>query len=151
MVRSCLSMRCGASKARCPLDEGSRNRSDGPVSASSYFLGDPPPDPRFLASLGALSVAQSPQDEGKRRCMHGRSFFEMDDPSYQLSLLRETGPTDLLACHRTSWGILPQTPVFSLRSARCHWHNPPNMKANEGACMEKASLRWTILRISFLC
>jgi hypothetical protein len=22
----------------------------------------------------------------------------------------------------TSWGILPQTPVFSLRSARCHWH-----------------------------
>jgi hypothetical protein len=27
---------------------------------------------------------------------------------------------DLLASHRTSWGILPQTPVFSLRSARCH-------------------------------
>ena len=25
-------------------------------SASSYFLGDPPPDPRFLASLGALSL-----------------------------------------------------------------------------------------------
>jgi hypothetical protein len=31
---------------------------DGPVTESSYFLGDPPPDPRFLASLGALSLAQ---------------------------------------------------------------------------------------------
>jgi hypothetical protein len=30
-------------------------------------------------------------------------------------------PKDLLVSHRTSWGILPQTPVFSLRSARCHW------------------------------
>jgi hypothetical protein len=28
------------------------------VSKSSYFLGDPPPDPRFLASLGALSLAE---------------------------------------------------------------------------------------------
>jgi hypothetical protein len=26
-----------------------------------------------------------------------------------------------LVGHRASWGILPQTPVFSLRSARCHW------------------------------
>ena len=34
------------------------SRSDGPVGESSYFLGDPPPDPRFLASLGALSLAQ---------------------------------------------------------------------------------------------
>jgi hypothetical protein len=25
---------------------------------SSYFLGDPPPDPRFLASLGALSLVE---------------------------------------------------------------------------------------------
>jgi hypothetical protein len=29
------------------------------------------------------------------------------------------GPEGLLVGHRTSWGILPQTPVFSLRSARC--------------------------------
>jgi hypothetical protein len=29
-------------------------RSEGPVSKLSYFLGDPPPYPRFLASLGAL-------------------------------------------------------------------------------------------------
>jgi hypothetical protein len=28
------------------------------VSKSSYFLGDPPPDPRFLASLGTLSLVQ---------------------------------------------------------------------------------------------
>jgi hypothetical protein len=27
------------------------------------------------------------------------------------------GPSHLLVSHRTSWGILPQTPVFSLRSA----------------------------------
>jgi hypothetical protein len=32
-------------------------RSEGPVSKSSYFLGDPPPDPHFLASLGALPSA----------------------------------------------------------------------------------------------
>jgi hypothetical protein len=29
----------------------------------------------------------------------------------------------LLVSHRTSWGILPQTPVFSLRSSRCHWQS----------------------------
>jgi hypothetical protein len=29
------------------------------------------------------------------------------------------GPKDLLVSHRASWGILPQTLVFSLRSARC--------------------------------
>jgi hypothetical protein len=28
------------------------------VSKSSYFLGDPPPDPRFLASLGELSKVE---------------------------------------------------------------------------------------------
>jgi hypothetical protein len=33
---------------------------------------------------------------------------------------RSKGPE--LVSHRASWGILPQTPVFSLRSARCHWH-----------------------------
>jgi hypothetical protein len=31
------------------------DRSEGPAGESSDFLGDPPPDPRFLASLGALS------------------------------------------------------------------------------------------------
>jgi hypothetical protein len=30
-------------------------RSEGPVGGTSDFLGYPPPDPRFLASLGALS------------------------------------------------------------------------------------------------
>jgi hypothetical protein len=38
------------------------------------------------------------------------------------ALIELPGPTDLLVSHRTSWGILPQTPVFSLRSARCHLH-----------------------------
>jgi hypothetical protein len=34
------------------------SRSEGPVSKSSCFLGDPPPDPRFLASLGAMSSVE---------------------------------------------------------------------------------------------
>jgi hypothetical protein len=29
-----------------------------PRRKSSYFLGDPPPDPRFLASLGELSLVE---------------------------------------------------------------------------------------------
>jgi hypothetical protein len=29
-------------------------RSKGPAGGSTDFLGDPPPGPRFLASLGAL-------------------------------------------------------------------------------------------------
>jgi hypothetical protein len=33
------------------------------------------------------------------------------------------GPKDLLVSSRASWGILPQTTVFSLRSARRHWHS----------------------------
>jgi hypothetical protein len=33
--------------------------------------------------------------------------------------------------HRTSWGILPQTPVFSLRSARCHWGKAPSLSGLE--------------------
>src|SRR5277367_543429 len=37
--------------------------------------------------------------------------------------IRAIGPKDLVLSHRTSWGILPQTPVFSLRSARCHWYS----------------------------
>jgi hypothetical protein len=32
-----------------------------------------------------------------------------------------SGPKDLLVGYRTSWGILPQTPVFSLRSAHYQW------------------------------
>jgi hypothetical protein len=33
------------------------------------------------------------------------------------------GKEGVLVSHRASWGILPQTPVFSLRSARCHWYS----------------------------
>jgi hypothetical protein len=42
----------------CKKLENKKNKnrnSEGLVSKSSCFLGDPPPDPRFLASLGALS------------------------------------------------------------------------------------------------
>jgi hypothetical protein len=34
------------------------DRSEGPGGGSSDFLGDPPPDPRFLASIGALFLAE---------------------------------------------------------------------------------------------
>ena len=40
------------------LGSGSAPRSEERVSKSSYFLGDPPPDPRFLASLGVLSLVE---------------------------------------------------------------------------------------------
>jgi hypothetical protein len=51
------------------------------VSKSSCFLGDPPPDPRFLASLGALSVVPP-----------------------ITPLTENPGPKDLSASHRTSFG-----------------------------------------------
>jgi hypothetical protein len=34
------------------------------------------------------------------------------------ALTEHPGQKDLLVTHRTSWGILPQTPVFSLRSVK---------------------------------
>jgi hypothetical protein len=34
------------------------SRPQGPVSKLSCFLGDPPPDPRFLASLGTLPLVE---------------------------------------------------------------------------------------------
>jgi hypothetical protein len=39
----------------------SQGRSEGAKGGTSDFLGDPPPDPRFLASLGALSWVAKPQ------------------------------------------------------------------------------------------
>jgi hypothetical protein len=38
-------------------------------------------------------------------------------------------PSDLFVCHRTSWGILPQTPVLSLRSACCRWNTSITVSA----------------------
>jgi len=37
----------------------SLGKSEAPVGGTSLFLGDPPPDPRFLASLGVLSLGYS--------------------------------------------------------------------------------------------
>ena len=39
------------------------------------------------------------------------------------ALTEHPGPYLLVISHRNSWGILPQTPVFSLRSAWCHWQS----------------------------
>jgi hypothetical protein len=76
---------------------------------SSCFLGGPPPDPRFLASLGALPLAspyEGPSEPGgSRGSPQERRLVQLN--------LRDV--------HRASWGIHPQTPVFSLRSACCHW------------------------------
>jgi hypothetical protein len=56
ITKSYLFSRHNLPAVRRQLCMPSYARSEGPVSKSSYFLGDPPPDPRFLASLGALSL-----------------------------------------------------------------------------------------------
>jgi hypothetical protein len=84
------------------------------VSKSSYFLGDPPPDPRLLASLGSLSLVELD---------HCSVLEVLTGWTYNLPLtacrakrenggLGHPGPKDLLVSHRTSWGILPHTPRF---------------------------------------
>jgi hypothetical protein len=71
--------------------------SMGPESQNPNDPRKFPPDPRFLPSLGTLSLVGL-----AKRAAQG---------------LRERVPQK--NSHRTSWGILPQTPVFSLRSACC--------------------------------
>jgi hypothetical protein len=44
------------------------------VNKSSCLLGDPPPDPRFLASLGALTLVKLTTFRSVRRCSHLPSF-----------------------------------------------------------------------------
>jgi hypothetical protein len=77
------------------------DRSEGPGGGSSGILGDPPPEPPFSRFA--------------RHAVTG----ELDHCSV-VDLLTGgcTGPNELVVGHRTSWGILPQTPVFSLRPAR---------------------------------
>jgi hypothetical protein len=61
------------------------------------------------------------------------------------------GPKDLLVSHRTSWGILPQTPVFSLRSARCMKAFDAAREAGRrhtkvhGESIEKGPSKWNIV------
>jgi hypothetical protein len=101
------------------------DRSKGPVCGSSDFLGDPPPDPRFLASLGALSWADL------HHCVQLIYLvFFLDSPRQRAERSEKTGvwgriPQEVRfgvgQVQRTCWWVLLQTPVFSLRSARCHW------------------------------
>jgi hypothetical protein len=52
--------------------------SFGPVSKSSYFLGDPPPDPRFLTSLGALLWVELPQERTlTRKCPRKKAHMKV--------------------------------------------------------------------------
>jgi hypothetical protein len=124
------------------IDHRPANRGGFIVSKSSYILGDPPPDPRFLASLGARSLVTynsitaltahpGPKD---MLVSHRISWGILQTPVFSLrstrghwyssitALTAHPGPKDMLVSHRISWGILPQTPVFSLRSARCLWY-----------------------------
>jgi hypothetical protein len=61
----------GACKGTSHASQGVWGVSPGTVSKSSYFLGDPPPDPRFLASLGTSSLVSyssiTARSEGERR------------------------------------------------------------------------------------
>jgi hypothetical protein len=50
--------------------------------------------------------------------------------------------------HRSSWGILPQTPVFSLRSARCQVGLAK--RATEYLRDAPDSLRWDVWATEFL-
>jgi hypothetical protein len=60
------------------------------VSSPSYFLGDPPLDPRFLASLGALSLVETlftvliyinnESGQVRRTCRWCTSYFLGDPP-----------------------------------------------------------------------
>jgi hypothetical protein len=108
---------------------------------SSYFLGDPPPDPRFLASLGALSLVDldhcsvvdlltgrtgpkdlliikssyflgdPPPDPRFLASLGALSLVDLDHCSVVDLLTGRTGPSDPLVSHRISWGILPRPPV----------------------------------------
>jgi hypothetical protein len=74
--------------------------ADGPVSKSSCFLGDPPPDPRFLASLGALSLLHLRNYLGEVQEVMSSCFLEEE----KLANLLLTGPWDLFAPPRQLWG-----------------------------------------------
>jgi hypothetical protein len=114
----------------------------GPVSKSSYFLGDPPPAPVFslrsarcqrCSSITALSENPGPKDllvshRNSRGILPQTPVLSLRSARCQrcssiTALSENPGPEDLLVSHRTSWGILPQTPVFSLRSERGHWYS----------------------------
>jgi hypothetical protein len=75
--------------------------------------------PPGLALVGPsydfLSLGETPQTP--------RASFARPVTFFPGGWIEHPGPKDLLASHRTSWGILPKTPVFSLRSARCHWQS----------------------------
>ena len=62
-------------------------RSEGPLTKSSCFLGDPPPDPLFLASLGALSLVELPSLEGLGSLLSG---LRMDPPHASVYLRPQT-------------------------------------------------------------
>jgi hypothetical protein len=96
--------------------------------------GASPPDPPWLASLGpsyadlllvALFAHSFTADSVRFKwCSSSCESTLLGRPG--LHFLQKlpygalwTGPKDLLVGHRTSWWILPQTPVFSLCSAIC--------------------------------
>jgi hypothetical protein len=75
------------------------------ASKLSDFLGilpHPPPDPRFLASLGEEGHTKARAERA------GASVWRADQETRPYKGFRF-----LQVSYRTSWGILPQTPVFS--------------------------------------
>jgi hypothetical protein len=81
-------------------------------------------------SEGAFTGDSAPS-EARKRGSGGGSPRKHDDlltgrsDQDAQSIIYYTPPfrQSLSKSYRTSWGILPQTPVFSLRSARCHWYS----------------------------
>jgi hypothetical protein len=68
----------------------------------------------WVIGLPGGSSPRPPFSRFARRAVEGRATSLLCSSFFGVW----TAPKDLLVGHRTSWGILPQTPVFSLRSAR---------------------------------
>jgi len=98
--------------------------------SNSYLLWGKPSKPQWSRfPRSSLRTSQTP----------GFASFE---PPFSYSLIRlpserrdtkakKHARSDLLVklSHRVSWGILPQTPVFSLRLARCYWESSHSWSA----------------------
>ena len=87
------------------------------------FERESPPPETGLTSLGLgmrLPFLGRKNPQTPRLVLFGPSYeliyWGNPDPPSPSNIPR---PKDLLVSHRTSWGILPQSPVFSLRSAHC--------------------------------
>jgi hypothetical protein len=88
----------------------------------TFFPGGPSPQtPRGSLRSGLRMYAINKRTQPPNHLCPGANFFFLGTPSVPPPNPRARFTRQSIS-HRTSWGILPQTPVFSLRSAHCHWY-----------------------------